>query len=99
MVGVTGFTTDQELDVTLCSKPYPLGKTIVAANGSAQLNAVLSGDATPGSSRYVVVKNDNEIGLANVTVVNRDNLKKSGQPGSNDGRKNKSGLPRTGVVI
>ena len=98
-VGATGFTAGQELDVTLYSKPYPLGKTTVAADGSAQLNAVLSGDVTPGSSHYVVVKNDNEVGLANVTIVNKDDLKKSGQPGDNGGKKNKPGLPRTGAAI
>ena len=54
---------------------------------------------TPGSSHYVVVKNDNEVGLANVTIVNKDDLKKSGQPGDNGGKKNKPGLPRTGAAI
>lgn len=96
-VAATGFAAGQELDFTLYSKPYPLGKTTVSAGGSAQLSAVVSSDVIPGSSHYVVVKSDKgEIGLANVTIVNKDDLKK-GQPGDNGGKqKGKPGLPRTG---
>ena len=98
-VGATGFAAGQELDFTLYSKPYPLGKTTVSAGGSAQLSAVVSSDVIPGSSHYVVVKSDKgEIGLANVTIVNKDDLKK-GQPGDNGGKqKGKPGLPRTGAA-
>ena len=96
-VAATGFAAGQELDFTLYSKPYPLGKTTVSAGGSAQLSAVVSSDVIPGSSHYVVVKSDkDEIGLANVAIVNKDDLKK-GQPGDNGGKqKGKPGLPRTG---
>ena len=98
-VGATGFAAGQELDFTLYSKPYPLGKTTVSAGGSAQLSAVVSSDVIPGSSHYVVVKSDkDEIGLANVAIVNKDDLKK-GQPGDNGGKqKGKPGLPRTGAA-
>ena len=98
-VAATGFAAGQELDFTLYSKPYPLGKTTVSAGGSAQLSAVVSSDVIPGSSHYVVVKSDKgEIGLANVTIVNKDDLKK-GQPGDNGGKqKGKPGLPRTGAA-
>lgn len=98
-VGATGFTAGQELDFTLHSKPYQLGKATVAADGSVKLSAVVSSDVTPSSNHYVVVKNDNEVGLANVTIVNKDDLKKSGQPGDNGGKKNKPGLPRTGAAL
>lgn len=99
-VGATGFSAGQELDFTLHSKPYPLGKAAVSADGSAQLSAVLSNDVIPGSSHYVVVKNDkDEIGLANVAIVNKDDLKKSSQPGDNGGKKSKPGLPRTGAAL
>ena len=98
-VAATGFAAGQELDFTLYSKPYPLGKTTVSAGGSAQLSAVVSSDVIPGSSHYVVVKSDkDEIGLANVAIVNKDDLKK-GQPGDNGGKqKGKPGLPRTGAA-
>ena len=98
-VAAAGFAAGQELDFTLYSKPYPLGKTTVSAGGSAQLSAVVSSDVIPGSSHYVVVKSDKgEIGLANVTIVNKDDLKK-GQPGDNGGKqKGKPGLPRTGAA-
>ncbi len=98
-VGATGFAAGQELDFTLYSKPYPLGKATASADGSAQLSAVVSSDVIPGSSHYVVVKSDkDEIGLANVAIVNKDDLKK-GQPGDNGGQqKGKPGLPRTGAA-
>jgi hypothetical protein len=98
-VGATGFAAGQELDFTLYSKPYSLGKATVSAGGSAQLSAVVSSDVIPGSSHYVVVKSDkDEIGLANVAIVNKDDLKK-GQPGDNGGKqKGKPGLPRTGAA-
>ena len=98
-VAATGFAAGQELGFTLYSKPYPLGKTTVSAGGAAQLSAVVSSDVIPGSSHYVVVKSDKgEIGLANVTIVNKDDLKK-GQPGDNGGKqKGKPGLPRTGAA-
>ena len=98
-VGATGFAAGQELDFTLYSKPYPLGKTTASADGSAQLSAVVSNDVIPGSSHYVVVKSDkDEVGLANVTIVNKDDLKK-GKPGDNGGtQKGKPGLPRTGAA-
>ena len=98
-VGATGFAAGQELDFTLYSKPYPLGKATVSEGGSAQLSAVVSSDVIPGSSHYVVVKSDkDEIGLANVAIVNKDDLKK-GQPGDNGGKqKGKPGLPRTGAA-
>lgn len=98
-VGATGFSAGQEVDVTLFSKPYPLGKATVSAEGSAQLSAAVDKDVVPGSSHYVVVKGDkDEIGLANVTIVNKDDLKK-GQTGNNGGQKGgKPGLPRTGAA-
>ena len=98
-VGATGFAAGQELDFTLYSKPDPLGKATDSAGGSSQLSAVVSSDVIPGSSHYVVVKSDkDEIGLANVAIVNKDDLKK-GQPGDNGGKqKGKPGLPRTGAA-
>lgn len=54
---------------------------------------------TPGNNHYVVVKNDSEVGLVNIAVVSKDDLKKSGQLGDDGGRKNEPGLSHTGAVI
>ena len=95
-VSATGFTASKEVDFTLYSKPYALGKATSSESGSVQLSAVVDKDVTPGSNHFVVLKADGEVGLANVTVVSKEDLGKS-QPKQDGSKSGKPGMPRTGA--
>ena len=95
-VCASGFYASKEVDFTLYSKPYALGKATSSESGSVQLSAVVDKDVTPGSNHFVVLKADGEVGLANVTVVSKEDLGKS-QPKQDGSKSGKPGMPRTGA--